>query len=113
MKKIEAIIREESVPAVKTALEKAGFLGMTLINVKGRGRSGGIQLEWRAGTYTVDFLHKVLLMLVVADADSQTVIDIILDICGEPGASGSGKIFVSPVEEVVRIRTRETGEAAI
>jgi nitrogen regulatory protein P-II 1 len=113
MKRIEAIIKEENLDTVKSALDAAGFAGMTIFNCRGRGTSGGINLEWRAGTYRVDFLHKMMLMLVVKDDDAPKVIDIIVNVCREDQTGGAGKIFVSPVEEVIRIRTGERNENAL
>lgn len=113
MKRIEAIIKEESLDAVKTSLDAAGFVGMTIFNCRGRGTSGGINLEWRAGTYRVDFLHKIMLMLVVRDEEAPKVIDIIMEVCKEDQTGGAGKIFVSSVEEVIRIRTGERNEQAL
>lgn len=113
MKRIEAIIKEENLDTVKAALDTAGFVGMTIFNCRGRGTSGGINLEWRAGTYRVDFLHKIMLMLVVKDDDAPKVIDIIMEVCREDLTGGAGKIFVSPVEEVIRIRTGERNESAL
>lgn len=113
MKRIEAIIKEESLDAVKTALDAAGFVGMTVFNCRGRGTSGGINLEWRAGTYRVDFLHKLMLMLVVKDEEAPRAIEIISEVCKADPAGGAGKIFVSGVEEVIRIRTGERNEDAL
>jgi nitrogen regulatory protein P-II 1 len=107
MKKIEALIKEEHLIAVKTALEDAGHVGMTVYKVKGRGSSGGITLEWRAGSYKVDFLSQVMLMLVVADEHCQAVVDIIVAQCQQTGSDAGGKIFITPVESVIRIRTGE------
>jgi nitrogen regulatory protein P-II 1 len=113
MKRIEAVIKEEQLDAVKEALDAAGFVGMTVCPVKGRGTSGGINLAWRAGTYRVDFLHKILLMLVVKDADYGKVVDIIIEVCKTDLTGGAGKIFVSTVDEVIRIRTGERNEDAV
>lgn len=113
MKKIEAIIKEETLDAVKDALDTAGFVGMTVYNVKGRGTSGGIQLEWRAGTYQVDFLHKVMLMLVVPDEDCDKAVDLICQVCRTDVTGGAGKIFISTIDEAVRIRTGERGISAL
>lgn len=113
MKKIEAIIKEEALHQVKEALDEAGFTGMTVFPVKGRGTNGGIQLEWRAGTYKVDFLNKMMLMLVVSDVDYQRVVHIITTVCRADTTGGAGKIFVSPVDEVIRIRTGERNELAL
>lgn len=113
MKKIEAILLEEQVQAVKDALESAGFVGMTIYPVKGRGAEGGIELDWRATTYTVDFLPKVMVMMVVEDVDCQRAVDLITKTCQSPefhpdGAQeyfqSWGKIIVSPVEQMVSIR---------
>lgn len=113
MKRIEAIIKEENLDAVKAALETAGFVGMTVFHCRGRGKSGGISLEWRAGTYRVDLLHKIMLMLVVCDDDVPTVTALIMEMCRTDQTGGAGKIFISPVDEVIRIRTGERGESAI
>ena len=113
MKKIEAVIKEENLDPVKTALNEAGFVGMTAYSVKGRGTQGGITLEWRAGTYRVDFLNKIMLMLVVSDEDYGKVVDIIVDVCKSDLAGGAGKIFVSTVDEVIRIRTGEKDGLAL
>lgn len=113
MKKIEAIIKEETLDAVKASLEAGGFVGMTVNHVLGRGRQGGIQLEWRAGRYKVDLLHKIQLMIVVKDEDCQTVVDLIIKECQKDITGGAGKIFVSPVDEVIRIRTGERNEDAL
>lgn len=112
MKKIEAIIREEKLEAVKQALDKSGYYGMTLSGVSGRGRQGGIQLQWRVGEYRVDFLPKVKLELVLMDEDVPRILNTIAGVArtGEPG---DGKIFVLPVEDAVRVRTGETGMNAI
>ncbi len=113
MKRIEAIIKEENLDPVKSALDEAGFTGMTVLNCRGRGTGGGINLEWRAGTYKVDLLHKLMLILVVKDDQVGTVTDIIIAQCKEDATSGAGKIFVSPVDEVIRIRTNERNEDAL
>jgi len=113
MKRIDAIIKEESLEAVKTALDGAGFVGMTITHCRGRGTGGGINLEWRAGTYKVDFLHKIMLMLVVKDKDAPLVIEIITSVCQSDPTGGAGKIFVSTVDEVIRIRTGERNEDAL
>lgn len=113
LKKIEAIIKEEQLHPVKEALEKAGFIEMTVCPVKGRGTGGGITLEWRAGTYKVDFLDKIMLMLVVREADYKSVVHIISAVCKSDSSGGAGKIFVSTVDEVIRIRTGERNELAL
>ncbi len=112
MKKIEAIIRPEKLDEVKLALEDKGLLGMTISEVRGRGRQKGITLQWRAGEYRVDFLNKVKIQLVVEDADKEKAIDAILE-AARTGKVGDGKIFVYPVEEVIRVRTGERGKEAV
>jgi nitrogen regulatory protein P-II 1 len=112
MKKIEAIIRPEKLNAVRLALDQKGFSSMTATEVKGRGRQKGIALQWRAGDYRVEFLPKVKLEIVVDDKDAETVIDAICDTV-QTGEVGDGKIFVYPVEDVVRVRTKERGCTAV
>ncbi|MDP2744442.1 MAG: P-II family nitrogen regulator [Dehalococcoidia bacterium] len=112
MKKVEAIIREEKLDDVKSALEARGFLGMTVTEVSGRGRQKGIRLQWRAGSYQVDLLPKLKLEVVVDDKDSESVVDAICETACT-GKAGDGKIFIYPVADVVRVRTRERGIEAI
>ena len=112
MKKIEAIIREEKLQEVRVALEEAGFIGMTVFGVKGRGAQGGISLQWRVGDYRIDLLPKKMIMLVVKDHDSQKVVDVICK-TSKTGAAGDGKIFISTIDEVIRVRTEESGEPAL
>lgn len=109
MKKIEAVIREEKLQEIRMALEEKGFMSMTVIDVKGRGAQGGISLQWRVGEYRIDLLPKKMLMIVVKDEDSQKVIDIICQI-SQSGNAGDGKIFISTIDEVIRVRTGEKGE---
>jgi nitrogen regulatory protein P-II 1 len=112
MKKVEAIIRPEKLEEVREALDVKGFHGMTVTEVKGRGKQKGITLEWRVGQYNVEFLPKVKLELVLLDKDVDEVIKTICSICST-GSIGDGKIFVSDVSYIVRIRTGETGVIAI
>lgn len=112
MKKIEAVIREEKLQEIRIALEEKGFMGMTVYEVKGRGAQGGISLQWRVGDYRIELLPKRLIMLVVKDEDCNTVVDIICQI-SKSGSAGDGKIFISTVDEVIRVRTHETGETAL
>ena len=90
----------------------AGFIGLTTYEVKGRGRRKGIVLSYRTSEYRVDLLPKTKLELVVDDKDVEKVIEIICDI-GKTGNMGDGKIFIMPVEEVVRVRTCERGKGAV
>ena len=112
MKKIEAIVREESLNVVKEALEKAGIIGMTITEVSGRGQQKGIQLEWRAGEYRVDFLPKIKVEVVCHDSECEAVVTAISQ-AAKSGRIGDGKIFIIPVESVIRIRTGEGGELAV
>jgi nitrogen regulatory protein P-II 1 len=112
MKKIEAIIREESLEAVKKALEERSYFGMTVSEVSGRGKQKGVPLQWRVGEYRVDLLPKLKLELVVLDEDVPIAIDAIVR-NARTGAIGDGKIFVLPVESVVRVRTGDKDENAI
>jgi len=111
MKKIEAIIRPEKLEIVKNALAEKGYTGLTVSDVRGRGLQGGITERYRGREYTVDLLPKVKLEIVVKDDDVE---DVIKTICenAKTGKHGDGKIFVIPVETVVRVRTGERdGEA--
>lgn len=112
MKKIEAVIREEYLEPVKIALEEHSYYGMTVSEVCGRGRQKGISVQWRAGEHRVDLLPKLKIELVVLDEDVNNAIDAIVR-CARTGEIGDGKIFILPVEEVVRIRTGDRNENAI
>lgn len=112
MKKIEAIIREERLEAVKAALEENSYFGMTVSGVSGRGRQKGITLQWRAGEYRVDLLSKIKIELVVLDEDVPVAIDAIIR-NARTSEIGDGKIFVLPVESAVRVRTGDKDEDAI
>jgi nitrogen regulatory protein P-II 1 len=112
MKKIEAIIRPEKLHLLRSKMDQKGFSGMTVTEVKGRGRQKGIALQWRAGDYRVEFLQKMKLEMVVDDKDAEAIIDLICE-HAQTGDAGDGKIFVYPVEDVVRVRTKERGCGAI
>jgi nitrogen regulatory protein P-II 1 len=112
MKKIEAIIREERLDAVKKALEENSYFGMTVSEVSGRGKQKGIPLQWRAGEYRVDLLPKLKVELVLLDEDVPVAISAIVR-NARTGETGDGKIFVLPVEGVVRVRTGDADENAI
>lgn len=111
-KKIEAIIRVEKLEEVRIALEKEGFVGLTVTEVKGRGSQKGITLEWRAGEYRLEFLPKLKLELVIDDAMVEKGVKTIIE-AAKTDRIGDGKIFVSPVAEVYRIRTEEKGKVAL
>ncbi len=112
MKKVEAIIRPEKLEIVKKALSDAGYIGMTVNEVKGRGIQGGIKEKYRGREYIVDLLPKVKIELIVKDEDVDEVINIICK-NARTGNPGDGKIFIIPVEKIVRVRTGEENENAI
>ena len=112
MKKIEAIIREEKLDAVRKAIEEIGYFGMTITEVSGRGKQGGIKLQWRVGEYNIDFLPKLKIEVVVLDQDVPQILNAITR-SARTGEMGDGKIFVIPVENAVRVRTGEEGDNAI
>jgi nitrogen regulatory protein P-II 1 len=112
MKKVEAIIKPFKLDEVKDALGEAGIKGMTVTEVKGFGRTGGKREVYRGSAYVVDFVPKVKIEIVVPDALVAGVIEAI-ERAGKTGRIGDGKIFVTNVEEAVRIRTGERGEDAI
>jgi len=112
MKKIEAIIRPERLNMVKDSLENLGYPGMTVIDVKGHGSQRGISEQWRGRTYRVDLLAKVKIELIVSDEELDKVVQCIKKEA-QTGGIGDGKIFVSTIDDVHRIRTGESGEIAI
>ncbi len=112
MKKIEAIIKPFKLEDVKDALQEAGIEGMTVTEVKGFGRQKGHTEIYRGSEYTVDFLPKIKLELVVADGAVAKAVGAIVK-AAKTGKIGDGKVFVSSVEEAIRIRTDERGEAAV
>jgi len=106
MKMVQAVIRQERLDAVKKALEEKGYIAMTVLEVKGRGEQKGIQLEYRGKTVDVDLLPKTKIELVVDDKDVDPIIATIRA-AARTGKIGDGKIFILPVEKVVRVRTEE------
>ncbi|MEQ1592864.1 MAG: P-II family nitrogen regulator [Thiobacillaceae bacterium] len=112
MKKIEAIIKPFKLDEVREALSEIGVTGLTVTEVKGFGRQKGHTELYRGAEYVVDFLPKVKLEIVVADSLLERAMEAIVT-AARTGKIGDGKIFVSTVEQVVRIRTGESGEAAI
>jgi nitrogen regulatory protein P-II 1 len=112
MKKIEAIIREEKLDSIRGALDKTGYHGMTITEVSGRGKQGGVTLQWRVGEYHVDFIPKLKIEVVVLDEDVPRVLNAITS-CARSGEMGDGKIFVIPIDNAVRVRTGEEGFNAI
>lgn len=112
MKKIEAIIKPFKLTEVKDALNEIGVTGMTVTEVKGFGRQKGHTEIYRGSEYTVDFLPKIKLEIVLPDAQIQQAVEVIAK-GAHTGKIGDGKIFVLPLETAIRIRTDEKGDAAV
>ncbi|MEQ9553386.1 P-II family nitrogen regulator [Coleofasciculus sp. G2-EDA-02] len=112
MKKVEAIIRPFKLDEVKIALVNAGIVGMTVSEVRGFGRQKGQTERYRGSEYTVEFLQKLKVEIVVEDAQVNMVVDKVIA-AARTGEIGDGKIFISPVEEIVRIRTGERNLEAV
>ena len=112
MKKVEAVIKPFKLDEVKESLSEIGVHGMTVTEVKGFGRTGGKKEVYRGSAYVVDFVPKVKLEIIVSDDNVRQVVTTIAE-AARTGRSGDGKIFVTPVDDVIRIRTGETGEDAI
>jgi len=112
MKKVEAIIRHFKLDEIKNALSETGVEGMTITEVKGYGRQKGHTEMYRGNEYAIDFVPKVKVEVVVPEASLKGVVDTIMS-KAQTGQMGDGKIFVSDLSEVIRIRTGETGEDAV
>ena len=112
MKKIEAIIRPFKIEELKTALSEIGLHGMTITEVRGFGRQKGHTEHYRGAEYTVDFVPKMKVEVTCSDDNMQKVVETILRVA-QTGQTGDGKIFVSDLQDVIRIRTGETGEEAL
>ena len=112
MKKIEAIIKPFKLEDVKEALAEVGIEGMTVSEVKGFGRQKGHTEIYRGSEYTVDFLPKIKIEIVVSDDQVETGVKTVIE-SAKTGKIGDGKIFISTLEEVIRIRTGETGAEAV
>ena len=113
MNKVEAIVRPERLEAVKEALSDAGFVGLNIVGVTGRGVQKGIVHTGRGGEeYRVDMLPKSKIELVVKDADTDRAVNTIIE-AARTGAIGDGKIFIMPVSEAIRVRTGERGDASL
>lgn len=112
MKRIEAIIKPFKLEEVKDALQEAGIEGMTVSEVKGFGRQKGHTEIYRGSEYTVDFLPKIKVELVLPDEKVTNAVTAIIK-AAKTGKIGDGKIFVSPIEEAIRIRTEERGDSAV
>jgi nitrogen regulatory protein PII len=112
MKKVEAIIKPFKLEEVKDALAAIGVTGMTITEVKGFGRQKGHTEIYRGSEYTVDFLPKIKLELVLPDSQIEAALEAVVK-AAKTGKIGDGKVFVSDIEEAVRIRTEEKGDAAL
>jgi nitrogen regulatory protein P-II 1 len=112
MKRVDAIIKPFKLEEVKQELERIGVHGITVFEVKGFGRQRGHTELYRGAEYVVDFLPKVQLSVLADDAQVQAVVDAIVE-AARTGRIGDGKIFISPIEEVIRIRTGERNVAAL
>ena len=112
MKKIEAIIRPFKLDDIREALSEIGVKGMTLTEVKGYGRQKGHTETYRGAEYKIDFLPKMKLEIISTDNMVERIVSTIIK-AGKTGQVGDGKIFIYPVEDVIRIRTEESGEEAI
>ncbi len=112
MKKIIAIIRPDKLESVKNALEEIGCHGMTVRDVKGRGQQLGVTENYRGRDYRIDLLPKTEIEIVATDTDVENIVQTIID-NAKTGDIGDGKIFIMPVEDIIRIRTGQRGEGAV
>lgn len=113
MKKIEVVLNPEKLNIVKNALKKIGILGMTIIEARGFGNQGGHKEVFRGVEYRVDYIPKAKIELIVEEDQVEKVVDIIIQNAQGEEEKGGGKIFIYPVEQVIRIRTGEKGRSAI
>jgi nitrogen regulatory protein P-II 1 len=112
VKKIEAIVRPEKLAVIRKALEEIGIPGVTITEVRGHGAQRGIVQQWRGSTYTVDLISKVKLEMVIADELVERALEVIHEY-GRTGEIGDGKVFVSEILDVMRVRTGERGQVAV
>jgi nitrogen regulatory protein P-II 1 len=112
LKKIEAIIRSEKLSEVRKALLEADILGITVYEVRGKGHQKGLELQFRGRQYNVDLLPKTKIELMVSDKDVEKVVDLVKKVA-YTGNIGDGKIMILPLENIIRIRTGESGDKAI
>ena len=112
MKRIEAIIRPEKIDAVRRALEKVGYAGLMVSEIEGHGRQKGVTQQWRGEKYKVDFLPKVKIEMIIKNGDTERIVKTIIE-NAKTGEIGDGKIFISSVDDAIRIRTGEKGESAV
>ena len=112
MKKIEAVVKPFKLDEVREALAEVGVTGLTVTEVKGHGTSRGVLQNWQGQEIWIEFLPKIWFMIVVSDDDAEPVINAICE-AAATGEPGDGKIFVTEVSDVIRVRTRERGDAAL
>jgi nitrogen regulatory protein P-II 1 len=112
IKKIEAIIREEALDTVKDALRAVGIVGMNVVEVRGHGRQGGVNLQWRGTAYQMDMIPKIMISIILSERNVEKTVETITK-AARTGKEGDGIIFIYPVDDVVRIRTGERGGEAL
>ena len=112
MKKIEAIIRPEKLEPLRLYLEEIGYPGMMITEIEGHGKQGGVSHQWRGSQYKTTFLPKIKMEIVTSDTQVKKICAAIIEVC-RSGAVGDGKIFISPINDAIRIRTKEKGEKAV
>lgn len=112
MKKIEAIIRPEKLEVVRRGLEKIGAGGLMISEIEGHGQQKGVVQQWRGEKYKVELLPKIKIDIVIKDSDVESIIKVLMDNAWT-GDIGDGKIFISSIDEAIRIRTGEKGEVAL
>lgn len=112
IKRIEAIIRPERLEPLRFHLEQVGYPGMMVTELEGHGKQRGIEQQWRGTRYRTAFIPKVRVEIVCADKAVKNIVDVIVDVC-RSGSVGDGKIFISPVADAIRIRTKEKGVKAL
>ncbi len=112
MKKLEVIIRPEKLEGVRSALDKVGYAGLMITEIEGHGKQRGVVQQWRGEKYKVEYLPKVKIEIVVKDADVERIAKAVIE-SAKTGEIGDGKIFISNIEDAIRIRTGEKGELAL
>lgn len=112
MKKIEAVIRPEKLEALRMELQDIGYPGIMITEIKGHGKQRGVSHQFRGQEYKEYYLHKVKVELVVPESQVKKLVDVINKVC-RTGTVGDGKIFISAVEDAIRIRTGESGDSAL
>jgi nitrogen regulatory protein P-II 1 len=112
MKKIEAIIRPEKLETLRLHLEDIGYPGMMVTEIEGHGKQGGVNHQWRGSQYKTTYLPKTKVEIVVPNTQVKKLVAAVIEVC-RSGAVGDGKIFILPVDDAIRIRTKEKGDKAV